>query len=213
MIREHLDGNLLTWQVGAMGIDLPLTGHAYRAPSGEVVWVDPPALGDLEDRLLALGKPNAILVTFRDHDRAVPDLLVRYGCKFWAPRGTDGSIPNPHEVFEEGTPLPAGLRAVALPAMGYAEHALVAEAYGKRFAFIGDAVFNFEGTRFPWLAKKLFFRAPCGPLQMKKSYRGGDTAAAPGQLRKLLDERLDMLFLSHGWPVMDAQRWLEGCLK
>jgi len=109
--------------------------------------------------------------------------------------------------------LPAGLRAVGMPAMGYGEHALVTEAYGQRFAFVGDAVFNFERTGFPWLAQKLFFRAPCGPLQMKKSYRGGDTSAAPEQLKRLLAERPDMLFLSHGQPVTEAQRWLEACVR
>ncbi|MDB5097600.1 MAG: fold metallo-hydrolase [Cyanobacteria bacterium RYN_339] len=214
MITSHLDGNLLTWQVGAMGlVDLPLTGHAYRAPSGEVVWIDPPEVGEHEARLLELGKPAHILVTFRDHDRAVPALLQRHGAKFWAPKGHEGSIPTPDVAFDEGTELPAGLRAIGMPAMGFGEHALVAEAYGLKFAFVGDAVFSFEGMKTPWLVKKLAFKAACGPLQMKRSYRGGDNAAAPEQLRKLAAERPDMLFLSHGHPVTEATHWLEACLK
>jgi hypothetical protein len=214
MIRRHLDGNVLTWQVGALGpLDLPFTGHAYRAPSGEVVWVDPPSIAGVEEELLALGKPAHILVTFRDHDRAVPELLAKFGATFWAPRGTpEGSVPA-GQAYDEQTALPAGLKAVSMPAMGYGEHALVGEAYGQRFAFVGDAVFSFEGTRFPWIAQKLAFCAPSGPIRMKKSYRGGDTAQAPADLRKLIAERPEILFLSHGWPVTDGQKWLEGCLR
>src|ERR1035437_1393071 len=115
---------------------VPFTGSAYRAPDGEVVWIDPPDPGVHEAELLQLGKPTHILVTFRDHDRAVAALSKRYGAKVWVPRGQGGSIQPINEEFDETTVLPAGLKAIAMPAMGYAEHALTTEAYGKKFAFI-----------------------------------------------------------------------------
>lgn len=212
MPTTFLDGNLLTW-TEPYKVGLPFTGSAYRSPAGEVVWIDPHDPGPHEAALLALGKPTHILVTFRDHDREVVPLAEKYGARVWVPAGTGGEIPKVDVTFDETTTLPAGLRAVSMPAMGYGEHALVAEAYGKRFAFIGDAVFNLEGTTVPWLVRKLFFVRREGPLRMKRSYRGGDTKAAPDQLRKLLAERLDMLLLSHGEAIpAGADRALRDVL-
>lgn len=208
----YLDGHVLTWTTPALA-GLPFTGSAYRAPSGEVVWIDPPDPGAHEAALLALGKPAHLLVTFRDHDRAVDALAARHGAQVWVPKGEGGSIARIDHAFDETTALPAGLRAVGLPAMGFGEHALAAEAYGKRFAFIGDAVFNLEGTAVPWLVRKLAFKQRQGPLAMKRQYRGGDTAQAPAQLRRLLDLRLDALFLSHGEAIAaEADRRLREVL-
>lgn len=207
----YLEGNLLNWQGYEGGI--PMNGSAYRAPNGDVVWIDPPDPGSHEAELLKLGRPQHILVTFRDHDRAVAALASKFGAKVWIPRGHGGSIEPVDEEFGEDTPLPAGLQAVSMPAMGYGEHALVTEAYGKHFAFIGDALFNLEGMRFPPLVRTLVFKRRVGPIAMKRIYRGGDTAAAPEQIVRLLDLHLDALFFSHGNPIpTDADRWIRACL-
>lgn len=212
MLESYLDGNVQTWTRAEM-LGLPLTGAAYRSPAGEVVWIDPPDPGAHEAALLALGKPTDLLVTFRDHDRHVDALAERYGARVWVPKGAGGEIKRIDEEFGETSTLPAGLKAVAMPAMGYGEHALVAEAYGKKFAFIGDAVFNLEGTAVPWLVRTVFFKQRRGPLAMKRQYRGGDTAAAPDQLRRLLPLKLDLLFLSHGRAIdAEADRWLRDVL-
>lgn len=211
--EAYLDGNLIGWQVDMIA-GLPFNGHAYRAPNGEVVWIDPPEPGAHEERLLTLGKPAHILVTFRDHDRAVDKLAAKYGARVWIPKGQGGDIQQVDVEFDESTELPAGLKALGIPACGYGEHALVAEAYGKRFAFIGDALFGLKHSNIFFLVPPLFFRsANGGPVQLKRSYRGGDSAAAPTQIRKLLDERLDMLFLSHGRAVpAEADRWIRVAL-
>jgi hypothetical protein len=199
------------WTKAAI-LNLPFTGSAYRSPEGEVVWIDPDDPGADEAALLELGRPAHILVTFRDHDRAVPTLAERYGAKVWVPKGPGGSL-TPDVEFDESTALPAGLKALSMPAMGYGEHALWAEAYGKRFAFIGDAVFNLEGTGFPWLVAKLAFHQREGALRMKRTYRGGDTAQAPAQLQRLLDLKLDAVFLSHGAAIPEnADAALRGAL-
>ena len=211
-LESYLGGNVLTWTRSEM-MGLPLTGAAYRTPAGEVVWIDPPDPGRLETALLALGKPSHLLVTFRDHDRHVDTLAARHGARVWVPRGAGGEFKQIDEEYDEATALPAQLRAVAMPAMGYGEHALVAAAHGKKFAFIGDAVFNLEGTQVPWLVRMLGFKHRRGPLSMKRHYRGGDTAEAPAQLRRLLDLKLDLLFLSHGRAVdAEADRWLREVL-
>lgn len=210
--EPHLDGHVLTWTKPEIA-GLPHTGSAYRSPAGEVVWIDPPDPGPHEQALLALGVPTHMLVTFRDHDRHLEALAARHGARVWIPHGEGGEIKRIDVTYHEATTLPAGLRAVAMPAMGFGEHALVAEAYGKKFAFIGDAVFNLEGTRVPWLVRQLFFKRRRGPLAMKRSYRGGDTAAAPDQLRRLLALKLDILFLSHGRAIdAEADRRLREVL-
>lgn len=211
-METYLDGHVVRWDIKALA-GLPFTGSAYRSPDGEVVWIDPPELGQAEAAVLALGEPSHILVTFRDHDRAVNALAERFGAQIWVPRGQGGDIRHVDVEFGEDTALPAGLKAVAMPAMGYGEHALFGEAYGRRFAFIGDAVFNHEHTSVPWLIKKLAFKHRGGPLWMKRTYRGGDDQAAPEQLKKLLDLKLDALYLSHGRAVpADADAYLRQVL-
>ena len=211
-LDSYLDGNLLTWTKPEF-LGLPFTGAAYRSPEGEVVWIDPLEPGPHEEAILALGKPSHMFVTFRDHDRQLETVAVRHGAKVWIPKGQGGDIRRVDEEFDETTALPAGLKALGMPAMGYGEHALLAEAYGKRVAFIGDAVFNLEGTAFPWLLRQLAFKKRQGPLSMKRSYRGGDTGAAPAQLRRLVAWKPDMLVLSHGQAVAaDATRLLQDVL-
>jgi hypothetical protein len=211
-LETYLDGNLFSWTVDAMA-GLPLTGSAYRAPNGEVVWIDPPDPGADEAALLQLGKPAHILVTFRDHDRAVDALAAKFGAKVWVPKGHGGTIRKVDVEYDHDTALPAGLKAIGMPAVGFGEHALTAVAYGKNFAFIGDAVFNLKGSKALFFVPLFFFKNRGGPLSLKKSYRGGDTKAAPGQVHKLLDLKLDAVFLSHGQAVpQDADRWLRTAL-
>jgi glyoxylase-like metal-dependent hydrolase (beta-lactamase superfamily II) len=210
-LQSYMDGNVRQWTKDAI-LGLPFTGSAYRAPDGTVVWIDPDELGADEAAVLALGEPAHILVTFRDHDRAVPRLAQRFNAKIWVPKGKGGSL-VPDVEFDESTALPAGLKALSMPAMGYGEHALWTEAYGKRFAFVGDAVFNLEGTGFPSLVAKLAFHQRQGALRMKRAYRGGDNAQAPAQLQRLIDLKLDAVFLSHGHAVAEnAEAALRGAL-
>jgi hypothetical protein len=211
-LETYLDGNLLTWTVDAM-VGLPFTGSAYRAPDGVVVWIDPPDPAEREAELLQLGKPAHIFVTFRDHDRAVDALAAKFGAKVWVPKGRGGHIQKVDVEFDNETILPAGLKAIGMPAVGFGEHALVTEAYGQRFAFIGDAVFNLKGSKVLFFIPPLFFRNHGGPLSLKTFYRGGNTKAAPAQMHQLLDLKLDAVFLSHGAAVpQDADRWLRTAL-
>lgn len=195
-----LNGRVITW-TGEGPAGFAMSGHALKADNGEIVWIDPPDPGSQEAAVLAFGKPAHILVTFRDHDRAVDQYAKRFGAKVWIPRGKGGAIKKVDVEYDEATALPAGLRALSLPAVGFGEHALYGTVNGQRFAFIGDAVFHLDFERLPWIVRALAFVQRGGALQHKRWYRGGNTRDALKQARKLLDLNLDALFFSHGRPL------------
>lgn len=195
-----LNGAILSWtQEGPAGD--AFRGYAFKAETGEVIWVDPPAPCSKEQELLKLGKPDHLMVTFRDHDRGVDEIAKRYGAKVWIPKGKGGSIKKVDVEYDEHTDLPGNLHALSLPAVGYGEHALYGTLKGHRFAFIGDAIMNLEFDTLPWIVKALFITRKQGQLQHKKTYRGGNTREALQQIKRLLNLDLDALLFSHGTPI------------
>lgn len=199
-MESLLNGAILTWtQEGPAGD--AFRGYAFKAETKEVIWIDPPDPGSKEQELLKLGKPDYLMVTFRDHDRAVDTLAKRYGAKVWIPKGKGGSIKKVDVEYDEHTPLPGKLHALSMPAVGFGEHALYGTLKGQRFAFIGDAIMNLDFDTLPWIVKALFLKRKEGQLQHKKSYRGGNTREALQQIRRLLNLDLDALLVSHGRPI------------
>lgn len=208
-----LDGSVIGW--GGLGpFGIPLHGYALRADDGTVMWIDPPDPSRHEAAILELGPPAHVLVTFRDHERAVAASVARFGAKLWIPRGRGGPFDRPDHEFGEDTELPGGLQALSLPACGYGEHALVGTVKGKRFACTGDSLWNFEGSRFNPLIRFLYFRELPGGLYLKRHYRGGDDSAVLDQIAKLATMDLDVLLLSHGIPIeRDARQRLDPAFR
>lgn len=206
MLTPLLDGRARSWTQKVLLGALPFTGTAVRLDDGTVVWFDPPEAGEDEAELLAFGTPAHILLTFRDHDRAVARYAGITKAQVWQPKGQGGSVSPVHHEFDATTELPGGLRALDLTACGYGEHAILGEAAGRRFAAIGDALFRLEQGFLPGIVSALGFKAAKegAPLLMKRSYRGGRTAEVPAQARQLLGRGLDALLLSHGAPVADG---------
>lgn len=208
-----LDGAVLAWSRPMLGF-MTLTGYALKGEDGTVVLVDPPDPGPDAARIeQLLGKPAHVFVTFRDHDRAVVELADRFGAKIWIPRGSgETSVSRFDAEYGEDTELPAGLKAVSMPAVGYGEHALYGTVNGKRFAFIGDTAFN--DARLPWPVDKFILPRVAGPLRRKVSYRGGNTPEALKQARKLIALDLDAAFFSHGDPIEhDARKALKESIE
>lgn len=203
MLRSLMQGRARSWTQRVLGGALPFTGSAVRMDDGTVLWFDPPEAGLVEDELMAFGQPSHIFLTFRDHDRAVAHFAQKTGAQVWLPKGEGGSVQPVHHLFDATTPLPCGLQALDLSACGYGEHALLGEAGGQRFAAIGDALFRLEAGLIQGLMKLAAFKAakPGAPLLLKRSYRGGNTQAAPAQIRQLQGRGLDVLLLSHGEAV------------
>jgi len=112
--------------------------------------VDPPAAGEAAlERLLAVlgGPPRATVVTNDWHERAGYRLRARWGTPVWAPAAglpeRGGELEGrPDHTYEEGTPLPGGLRALKLEGGLFpAEHLLLWPApTGDGVLFTGDAI-------------------------------------------------------------------------
>ena len=126
-----------------------IEGYALLGDGGPVL-VDPPAPGEAAlERLRALlgGPPRATVLTNDWHERACYRLRDRWGTPVWAPaaglRERGGELAGrPDHTYEEGTPLPGGLRALRLEGGFFpAEHLLLWRASaGTGVLFTGDAV-------------------------------------------------------------------------
>lgn len=205
-MRNLVPGRLITW-TGPGPFGMELRSYAYRRGE-EVVWIDPvdPAPADLT-AVEMFGRPRAIILTFGAHDRDALALRDRYGASLWVPGVEEGDkfIPNPDERYTWQSELPAGLRAVHIPGVGYGEHAIVGDVDGRRFAFVGDSVMHVEHRS---LLQKLILRQPRGVLQHKIFYFnwGGNRRTALKEAKRLMSLELDMLLPTHGTPVLDDAR-------
>lgn len=200
MVERYLDDHVIWWTgIGPMGMSL--SSYALRN-NGVTVWIDAVDPGADLDTVLTLGRPEHFLITFGDHDRDVNRLARQYGAQVWVPDGEAPGFPKPDHVFRDGDTLPGGLTAMALPGVGYGETLLHGDVAGKRAGFIGDAFLNVPAHGLKKLALGLFLHYGKGPLQTKRSFRGGDNVLAHRSLPKVLDLSLDAAFLSHGSPVV-----------
>ncbi|MFP5503468.1 MAG: hypothetical protein ACLGIN_13345 [Candidatus Sericytochromatia bacterium] len=207
-------GRLITWSApGPFGMEL--RSYGYRR--GEtLVWIDPVEPGP-KDRMAveAFGKPAHIILTFGAHDRGAEALRKRFDCPIWVPAVEDGDrfIENPDHQYTWQSELPAGLRAVHIPGVGLGEHAIVGDIDGRRFAFVGDSVIHMKQRTF---VGKLVLGQPRGELQHKRFYFtwGGNRRTALKEAKRLLSLELEMLFPTHGAPIMsDARGMLRESLS
>src|SRR5690606_6344699 len=109
--------------------------------------------------------------------------------------------------------LPAKLRAVHIPGVGYGEHAIVGDIEGKRFAFVGDSVIHLP--KVPLLGR-LVLGQPRGKLQHKRFYFqwGGNRKQALKEAKRLMSLELEMLLPTHGVPILgDARGELRESLS
>lgn len=200
-MQELIPGRLITWTAkGLLGI--PLRSYAYRREE-TVVWIDPafPEGADAE-RVLAFGEPQHVLLTTGLHDRDAERIRELYRIPVWVPeKGGTLFIKQPDHRYTFQSDLPAGLRAVSIPGIGGGEHALVGDVDGRRFAFVGDAVFHYpklDGF------SKLILRQPKGEFQHKMVYwGGGNKKVALKEAKRLISLELAMVLPMHGTPVME----------
>lgn len=207
-------GRLITWtRKGSLGMEL--RSYAYRRDEA-IVWIDPvePAANE-RVAVEAFGKPGHIILTFGAHDRDTLALRDRYGATVWVPEMEQGDkfIPNPDERYTWQSELPAKLRAVHIPGVGYGEHAIVGDVEGKRFAFVGDSVIHLPHV--PMLGR-LVLGQPRGKLQHKRFYFqwGGNRKTALKEAKRLMSLELEMLLPTHGVPILgDAKGELRESLS
>lgn len=150
--------------------------------------IDPPA---------ELGRPEHVLLTLYFHARASSGLGAPH---VWAPAGAKRSLTGRGvtvtDPIDPGTELPGGLRAVETDRRP-AE--LVYVLPEQRAAVVGDVLLG-AGAK-P--------KATEDPLRLcpERWLGGGRTHDQLREsLRPLLDERLDLVLVSHGAPVLERGR-------
>lgn len=200
-MQELIPGRLITWTAKGL-LGMPLRSYAYR--QGEVVvWIDPAQPEDKDtEQVLAFGTPQHVLLTTGLHDRDAEAIRTRYGSPVWVPeKGGDRFVTKPDHRYTWQSDLPAGLKAVSIPGIGGGEHALVGDVAGRRFAFVGDAVFHYPKLD---VISKLILRQPKGEFQHKVVYwGGGNKKQALKEAKRLISLELAMVLPMHGTPVLE----------
>ena len=186
-------------------------GYAVIGPDGAVL-VDPPLPSEPGvNRLLRLlsSAPRATVLTSDWHERASYLLRERWGTPVWAPaaglRERGGELDGtPDHFYEEGTPLPGGLRALKLEGVFPGEHLLRWRApTGEHVLFTGDAINGQLPEHHPrpddWRA------APGLYLGVNPLYAAwlADPVRLQAGLRRALAEPCDLLCGSHARPFCD----------
>lgn len=211
-MQDLVPGRLITWtSPGLLG--MRLRSYAYRHDD-EVVWIDPAAPGSKDEaKVLEFGSPRHVLLTTGLHDRDAEAISRRFGIPIWVPsKGGDVFIKKPDHRYTWQTVLPAGLKPVSIPGIGGGEHALVGDLDGKRFAFVGDAVFHMPKLDF--VTRRLILAQPKGEFQHKRFYLGGNKKEALKEAKRLISLELSMIFPMHGTPVLeDAHAKLRESLS
>lgn len=189
---EQVIPGVYRWSVWSAHHKVVLTSHAIDNGAVRMVF-DPIPLAD-EGSLLAqkFGRPDAVILTNGNHERAVGDWLERYPDAIWAARDSQLEIPNLQHWDEHSSPF-CGWKIFPLPGGASGETSFFCE--GLSLFVFGDAVVNL---------------AP-NPLQVLPDKYCHD----PSQLRRSLGALPDfeVAVFAHGEPLLaGASRCVRALL-
>ena len=204
-MREIVNG-IFTW--GGAYPDMPwdLNGFAVRMDNGAILVDPPPPAGGDWTKLDAMKPIQKIVVTNRDHDRAVLRLRERYQCPIVAGANEMTGFPslNVNETVREGDFLPGGLRVINLPGKSPGEIGLYFDPTRNKLSktvggivLLGDALIGH----------------PAGQLRFVPEHKIDNPAQLKNSLRKLLALDFEVLLLCDGHSILkDARRKVEQFL-
>lgn len=171
-----------TWFSQEKGMDF--NGYAARLPQG-LVLIDPAYSADDDWKELdALGKPAAILLTNKDHERASDELRGRFGAQVWI-HEADAPLLNvkPDRTFGDDETLLGALRVVRCKHLkSPGECALLWTE--RRVLFVGDLV---TGN-------------PPGAIGLVMKHK--DKPEVLEDVRRLLELDFDALLVGDGQPFL-----------
>ena len=156
------------------------SSHAVIGDDG-LVLIDPVRLAAHE--LERLGRPAAIALTAKCHQRASWRYRRESGAAVWLPEGAPAADEEPDRRYAEGDPLPGGLRAIHTPGPERVHYSFLLER-GPGVLFCADLVGG-DGER-------LHFIPP--------EYHE-DPAETRRSVQKLLGLPFAVLCLDHGPPL------------
>lgn len=182
-----LDGAYMwSWLSPEKGFNF--NGHLLKGPHG-LVMVDPPALtaDDLAFMDAASLKPDALVITNRNHLRAREDVLARWKIPVILHEAEveQAGVPCDWEV-EDGDDV-YGLKVVSLPGKSPGEIALFwAES---RVLLVGDALI-----------------APSGKIKTVPDDKMDDPALLRRSLKRLMELDFDVLLVGDGDPILKGAK-------
>jgi glyoxylase-like metal-dependent hydrolase (beta-lactamase superfamily II) len=182
-LREVVPG-LWCWSSLHEEWKIDFSSCAWKGKDG-LVLIDPIELDTASvAKLEQVGKPIAILLTNRNHERHADWFRKRYGIKIHVHQDAVPGIEiTPDEFFYDGSRVPGGLKVIHLPGTCPSECAFYTEANGG-MVLAGDLVVNGkDGLAF----------LPDEYCQDVKQYRGA--------VKKLLNVEFETLTVAHGDPV------------
>ena len=156
------------------------SSHAVLTDEG-LVLIDPVRLADRE--LEQLGRPVAVALTAKCHQRAAWRYRAAFGAEVWLPEDAPPADEQPDHRYAEGDVLPAGLRAIRTPGPEWPHYSFLLER-DPSVLFCSDLV---GGD-----AQELHFIPP--------EYHE-DPAETRHSVEKLLDLPFAVLCLAHGEPI------------
>lgn len=171
-----------TWFSQDKGMEF--NGHALRLPAG-LVLVDPVYSGDDDwEPLDLLGRPSAILLTNKDHERAAGELHDRYGAPVWV-----------HEADAE--------QLAAKPDWTFGDSAVLFERLAvvrfTRLKSPGECAFHWKERRI-LIVGDLVTGHPAGKVGLVTKHR--DNPEVLAEIRRILDLDFDALLVGDGEPFL-----------
>lgn len=165
---------------------MDFNGYAVRLPAG-LALIDP-ACSDDDDwsQLDALGRPAAILLTNKDHERACDELRRRFGAPVWIHEADAPLLQAPPDrSWADGETLLGALRVLRF----------------TRLKSPGECAFWWPERRMLFVGDILTGH-PAGELGLVMKHR--DKPEVLEEVRRLLEPDFDALLVGDGQPFLEG---------
>ena len=181
--EDVVDG-VYHWRIHNSNIGGAVSSSHAVSSGDELVLVDPVRLAD--DVLASLGRPTAVVLTARCHQRAAWRYRAQFGAPVWLPEDAAAADEEPDRRYAEGDTLPAGLVAIRTPGPEWAHYSLRLDRAPGVF-FVSDLI-GHDGA---------------GTLHFVPPQYHEDPDATRRSVERLLNEPFSVLCFDHGAPLAD----------
>jgi glyoxylase-like metal-dependent hydrolase (beta-lactamase superfamily II) len=168
---------------------------AVKTPDGVVV-ID--ALPLIDTAMAELQDVCAVIMTHGNHQRSVWRFRKELNVPVYAPSDVHDLDEEPDVLFDEGSPLPAGLQAIRARGFSDACYLVYTHEDGTGVLFCGDLICHYPGEAYRFPVEPNYF----------------DPVAGQQDARLLLELPLQVMCAAHAEPTLDGCREaMEGAIN